>query len=95
MPGDYDGDGKTDYAVWRPSTGEWFLVNSSTQIGAIHTWGVNGDTPVPGDYDGDGKADIAVWRPSTGVWSILNSSTQIGSTYAWGGAGDIPLTRKP
>ncbi len=41
VPGDYDGDGFTDVAVYRPSTGVWFVPNSSP----IH-WGVRGDVPL-------------------------------------------------
>ena len=59
---DYNGDGKTDLAVWRPSTGQWFVRGISTT-----TYGVATDKPVPGDYNGDGKYDLAVWRPSTGT----------------------------
>ena len=78
VPADYDGDGKADLGVWRPSTGEWFIVRSSNGTLLGQQWGAGGapylDVPVPADYDGDGRADIAVWRSSTGFWYISRSS---------------------
>lgn len=44
--GDYDGDGKTDIGLWRPSSGTFYIVNSSTGSLATYPWGLNGDTPV-------------------------------------------------
>ena len=67
MPGDYDGDGLTDVAVYRPSTGAWMLRTSGSNYALTsYTWGVSTDMAVPGDYDGDGRTDVAVFRPSTG-----------------------------
>jgi hypothetical protein len=94
IPGDYDGDGKTDYAGSKTFNGLrlWRVLRSSDGVLNEFIFGLSDDYPVPGDYDGDGKTDIAVFRRSTSTWYITRSSDNVLTYYGFGLPTDIPLT---
>ena len=86
-PFDFDGDGKADASVFRPSNSVWYLNRSTSGFSAVQ-WGISTDKITPADYDGDGKTDIAVFR--NGVWYILKSLDNQVIIIQWGVSEDIP-----
>lgn len=87
--GDYDGDGMTDIAVFRPSNGIWYVLQSGNASVRYAQWGLSSDILVPADYDGDGKTDLAVFRD--GVWYVLNSFDGSVSYRYFGTSTDLPV----
>jgi subtilisin-like proprotein convertase family protein len=92
--GDFDGDGRTDVSVFRPSEGNWYLNQTVAGFGVVN-WGLNGDLPAPGDFDGDGKTDFAIFRPQADAsqpdFYVLNSNGFTYSGFSWGLPGDVPV----
>ncbi len=79
--GDYNGDGTSDIALFRPSAGLW-LVRGMTRV----YFGSSTDFPVPQDYSGSGAWDIAIYRAAQSKWMAR------GVTTAWfGKAVDVPI----
>jgi hypothetical protein len=85
------GSTASDFAVFRPSTGVWWIWGSYNAETVAHQWGLASDYLVPGDYDGDGATDVAVWRPSIGTFFVLRSLDSTVDVRQWGLSGDKPV----
>jgi hypothetical protein len=88
---DFDGDGRTDLSVFRPSEGNWYLAQSTAGFRTVG-WGLPGDKIQPGDFDADGKTDFGVFRPSNNTWYGIFSSNNTLVQVPWGLSGDVPVT---
>lgn len=97
-PADFDGDGKTDVAIFQRETGQWIGRYSATDLLFSQAWGLaqSSDMPLIGDFDGDGKTDFVVYRPEDSVWVQLRSSDKGVVHTNWGkaksaGGSDVPV----
>ncbi len=78
--GDYNGDGGSDVAIYRASSGLWAIRHLTRFY-----FGSDQDLPVSGDYNGDGTTQAAIFRPSTGLWAVRNWSR-----FYFGTSSDLP-----
>lgn len=100
VAGDFDGDGRSEFAVFRPSRGAFYADLGRNGWRADEdlavSLGTAGDIPLVGDFDGDGISDFGVFRPSTGTYYVRVSGSQDPEgthviQQRFGAAGDIPL----
>ena len=85
---DFDGDGKSDQAVFRPALGAWYINGSSSGFISFQ-FGTSADKAVSADFDGDGRSDAAVYR--AGSWYRMRSATNTVDGASFGLSTDIPV----
>ena len=104
VPGDFNGDGRADLAVFRKQTGDWQIAFlgpeenlakaglNTSGYGAMLNFGLPGDVPLAGDTDGDGADELIVWREANPAqWFIYSINSEKKHQLSLGEVGDVPF----
>ncbi|HLM60020.1 MAG TPA: CHRD domain-containing protein [Pyrinomonadaceae bacterium] len=88
-PSDFDGDGRTDLKVYRPSAATTFTMLSVNNSIFSSAFGSDAESPILSagdDYDGDGRGDIVLTSPINGAfnWRILQTGSNTIRAIRWG-----------
>jgi Bacterial Ig-like domain (group 3)/FG-GAP-like repeat len=77
VAGDFDGDGKSDIAIYDQTSATFYIRYSSTGVVHVQPFGNPSDKniAVMGDFDGDGKTDIAIYDQTAGVLLALETGS--------------------
>ena len=90
LPGDFDGDGRSEVAIANGLTPGWVV---SELTGESEKWSTTDAAAsldaLSGDFDGDGDDDIASFSTS-GTWTGFRSNGSSFAAQAWGRFGGAP-----
>jgi len=94
---DFDGDHVDSIAVYRASTGIFYIRNALSSTAPYYTvqLGTAGDIPLCGDWNGDGVDTVGVFDPRTSRFYLIDSVTRPAGTplieVQFGGPGVQPV----
>lgn len=86
VPSDYDGDSKTDIALFNRTNATWHILRSSDSAVEPTKYWCNdwAELPLPADIDGDSKTDVSCFNGNDGRWPSFLTTTNNYYTNSFG-----------